>query len=155
MPTGKTSLSCSARFRRTLVGLKQDVNNYYVLGFSYGSSSSAEVNLHKVVGGSLNTVQTYTLSGANAAYQTLSDGSNAGDVSGLYRASLWKDSAGDLRGRIEEDTDEDGTWSQLGDDMVDTTPDLSGGGGIGIGGKTGIHPYSGNVPYWDNTEVFY
>jgi len=133
----------------------QDVDNYYVLGFSYGGSSNAEVNLSKNVGGFLNTIATYSLSGSNAANQTLSDGSVSGNVFGLYRASLWIDSAGDLRGRIEEDTDGDGLWSQLGNDMVDTSPDLGSGGGIGVGGQSGIHSYDGDQPYYDNTQVFY
>ena len=144
-PDGETAFYTIHRY--------QDTANYYMLGFYYGGRDAA-VGLRKVVGGKESVVQEYSLSGGNVGGQKLSDGSYARDRFAPYRATLWVDSGGDLRGRIEEDADRDGYWTQLGDDMVDTTPDFTDGGGVGLGSYN-AHTYEGNVCYWDETKVYY
>jgi hypothetical protein len=79
---------------------------------------------------------------------TLSNGSNARGQWFPYRVQMWIDAAGDLRFRAEEDADEDGTWTQLGNDVVDTSASFGGGGGIGVGSNA----YDMFV---DETEVYY
>lgn len=64
----------------------------------------------------------------------LSDGSDAGGRFVPYRLDLWTDSSGDYRARLEEDADGDGSYTQLGNDVVATSSAVSAGGGVGVGG---------------------
>jgi len=134
----------------------QDTGNLYMLGLYYSDSvGSAVVGLRKIVSGTESVVDETVdqAGGGNFSTVTLSDGRSVDSGWAPYRADLWVDSGGDLRGRITEDADQDGKWTQIGNDVVDTTPDLGSGGGVGIGSyNSSVY---GNVVYWDNTEVFY
>jgi hypothetical protein len=82
---------------------------------------------------------------------TLIDRSEGNSIAGgsweLIAVTMWL-ADGDLRFRLEESTDGGSTWSQVGTDLVDTNPDLGGGGGVGLDTLT-------SIVNWDETEVFY
>jgi hypothetical protein len=132
---------------------RQDANNYYHVGAYYSLDADAGVvGLTKVVDGNFSVVDEVT---ETSYYQDWTSSSGAGDQSyNLFRIDLWEDSAGDVRGRIEEDSDQDGSWTQLGGDVVDTSPDLPGGGGVGVGLQHDGDPGGGEW-YVDDTTVFY
>jgi len=132
----------------------QDTSNFYMAGFYYdGSYADAVFGVRKVVGGTKLIVEEDRFSDGDLSSVTLSDGSDPIDRFVPYRIDSWIDSSGDLRFRLSEEADGDGNWSQLGNDVVDTKPDLGSGGGVGIGSYN--TDASGEVLYWDNTEVYY
>jgi len=132
----------------------QDGENYYRAQFGYNNNFGDEVLVvHKFVNGAVTDV------GTNTAYnggKLPDDNSNYSGRYALYRITAWEDSGGDYRFRIESDVNEDG-WTALTDDVVDTAPDLGGGGAIGIGGHDRGLYYTdrGYSAWFDETEVYY
>lgn len=124
----------------------QDANNYYVARWGDYSSADIEFAVRKVVGGA----------GTSVGQDTIATNSNPlfEDSWVPGRVTAWVDSSGDFRFRLEHDNNRDGTWSARANDIVDTTPDLGTGGGIGVGTTAWRTPNSYDV-WFDQTEVFY
>lgn len=123
----------------------QDVNNYYVFSADY-TDGDLKLRFGKVVGG------TYAEIGRSVAsfspFET--DG-----WSGPHKFSCWTDSIGDVRARWVQDVAQDGNgWHQVGSDIVDSSPDLGTGGGVGVGGEANIRVNSASQSL-DATEVYY
>jgi len=113
-----------------LISRFQDANNYYWAGFHRNDSDTNILwTLGKVVGGTVTPIASEDL-GDLSAFTQLSDGTTnlLGQWNGPFRITTWEDSSGDFRARWEEDADGDGTWTQLGNDLIDTSPGLGAGG---------------------------
>lgn len=132
----------------------QDINNYYCI---LGESQSDRVRwfLHRVENGSGDgptehvNFQDYDV--GNNWNQITESGVSPSSGYVKVRCSCWEE-GGDLRFRIEEDFDEDGSYNQLANDFVDTNPVHSGGGGVGLGRMSAR---GGGNARWDDVEWFY
>lgn len=128
----------------------QDADNYYLLTHHPSPGNGVKRNrLYKYVNGTQSNPGTWE----NTSGYTYSDGSSsAADNWGRWRFDFWEDS-GSVRGRISEDLDGDGAFTQVGDDVIDGSPSLGTGGGVGLG-CGGIQAFATSI-YWDDSEVFY
>lgn len=109
----------------------QDYNNWYWLQLR----PNVDMKLAKQVTGSQTNVDTASVSMPNYDYTTWS----------RFKFVAWKDGTGDYRAQVHYD---DGSgYTQLGNDLVDSSPDHSAGGGIGIAGCFGAVA--------DQTELYY
>lgn len=121
----------------------QDAQNYYVTtGYSNNNNDLTLVFAKEVNG-------TTTVLGDSPASTAYSSSTWV-----KIRSTLWTDEGGDVRCRWELYDDTGGTWTALDTDMIDTTPDLSDGGGIGVGGHATHRGYYFRS-YLDATEVYY
>jgi len=121
----------------------QDANNFYaVVPEGYEGSSPGDHAVYKVVGGSK------TLIGYNSGIGTKGSWNR-------WRISNWVSSTGNLRTRFEL-PDGSGGWTQDTIDVIDTSPDLTSGGGVGVGYYAGTAG-DGFVSdlHYDATEVYY
>lgn len=136
----------------------QDINNYYAVSVDVGTA--AAITLGLVEGGVATRIANIQLGDEFTEWNgvTLSDGANPIDNWNLWRLTLWVDTANnDIRARVEEDADEDGSWTQIGSDLVHTSVALS-GGGVGLAA-----PHNGATAtlvdryqtWYDDTEVRY
>lgn len=135
----------------------QDPDNWYNVYTSSTGSSDGWIGLGKMVNGSFTEVDSINFSSINYPSEyVMSNGLSLGDeVWFPFRLSFWVDASNDVRARIEEDADEDDTYTQIESDLVDSSPSLTGGGGIGIGWSA-FGPYATDGPCWfDQTEVYY
>lgn len=137
----------------------QDLNNYYVVSVYTDNDRDARISLGTEIAGVPAVRATAEINTLAWSSTTLSDGENPLGNWNKWRVTLWVDAQNDdIRARIEEDADEDGTWSQIGPDLVDQTVRLSGGGvGLGVspnGAKTNI-AFDDYLTWYDETEVRY
>ena len=136
----------------------QDIDNYYICG---AARNDGTLNVHifagKVIGGTYSTIGHTEVGGYwGSLNNTVSDGSSNIENTWIpWRFDSWVDSSGDLRFRVQEDADEDGTMEQYVDDFVDTSPDLGAGGGTGIGIIENNTFYSADAAYYDNVELWW
>lgn len=121
----------------------QDPQNYYITtGYSNANNNLTIIFAKEVAG-------VTTVIGDSPATNSFTP-----SVWVRMRSTLWTDDGGDVRCRWELFNETDGTWTALEPDMVDSTPDLAGGGGIGVGGHATHRSYYFRS-FLDQTEVYY
>jgi len=135
----------------------QDSSNFYFLTAYADGSLYAEGYFAKVVGGAVDQIELQQFFGGSTRWSgQLSDGGGVQDEWNPFRVDFWEDDAGDFRARLEEDADGDDSWTQIGSDFIDGSPDFGGGGGLGVGSME-YAPYGNTTSdtWYDETEIYY
>lgn len=138
----------------------QDVDNHYcacVTGGQTNGFTSPDFRFYKKVGGAITqlSAQAFGNDCGNLNQCISLESGNPTNWNPL-RITAWVDHGGDFRCRLEEDSNRDGTWTQLRNDAVDPAPDLPDGGGLGVGaGELVGESNSAGAAHYDETEFYY
>ena len=135
----------------------QDMDNFYVAGMGQSwSNGQAEIQLLKKTSGNFSKVDSDKI---GADMETLDsafeDGTTDPSTKWIrYRIEFWEE-GGAVRARVSEDSNGDGTFTQIGNDVTDNSPSLT-GGGVGFWYERQYVDWDGyNNSYFDDTEVLY
>ena len=145
----------------------QDPDNFYIMQFQcddYNLDTGGDPRIHLGVfeGGAATHLQEQLVGTSGNELldcDAMSDGTT--DLSagwhGPWRLTAWEDNAGDLRFRVEEDADGDGSWTQYCSDFVVTNHVHTEGGGVGVGSSSeDIRQVDRAASTWyDETEVWF
>jgi hypothetical protein len=142
----------------------QDEDNFIVFYHTYDANSDdgdlmlIEVSSGNITNSENNGIQS---AGSSSFDSNLSDGQSAGDRFAPYRAEVFFDNNNDLRARLLEDADGDGSYDYYPTtgDIVISGPTYSGsgpGGGVALGGHGVIQQGADSIEkYYDEFRAYY
>jgi hypothetical protein len=130
-----------------------DEEDDYVLAVGFGRNGHCEVALTRVVDGNRTRVETQSFS------RNLWNDESVFDIRGSWLPVrvVWQTVDRAFRVRVFEDANEDGEWTELGGEVLDSDAKFGpgqgeNGGGVGFGGST---PWDGADSLWyDETDSY-